>query len=143
MYTHTYINIYIYIHMFSCLWYSTVYCMMGHIHTYIHTYMHIYIYICMHIYIYIHTYILIYVHTCVYIYIYIYIYGRFPRPASTKNTQVYTCCVRVETNIPYQSKKKRGYMNKTYPTRRQESILCFLGPLRGMIRGYASGSVEG
>ena len=27
----------------------------------------------------------------------------------------------------------------TYPTLRQEHILCFLGPLRGMLRGYASG----
>ena len=34
-------------------------------------------------------------------------------------------------------------MKKTYPTLRQENILCFLGPLRGMLRGYASGSVEG
>ena len=81
-----------------------------------------------------------------YIYIYIYayhIYDRFPRPASTKHTNVNNCCVRIEQHILYQSKKHRGYMTNTYPTLRQESILCFLGPLRGMIRGYASGSVEG
>ena len=60
------------------------------------------------------------------------------------NTQKCTICyVRIETSIPYQSKKHRGSMTKTYPTLRQESMLCFLGPLRGMIRGYASGSVEG
>ena len=44
---------------------------------------------------------------------------------------------------PYQPKTHRGYMKKTYPTLRQESILCFLGLLPGMLRGYASGSVEG
>ena len=49
----------------------------------------------------------------------------------------------LKKNIPYQSKQHRGYMNKAYPTLRQENILCFLGPLRGMLRGYASGSVEG
>ena len=70
-------------------------------------------------------------------------YGIFPRPASTKNTKVYKCCVRIEKHIPYQSNKHRGSMKQTYPTLRQENILCFLGPLRGMIRGYASGSVEG
>ena len=80
---------------------------------------------------------------CVYIHIYIYVYGRFPRPASTKNTKVDTFCVRIDKNILYQSNKHRGYMKQTYPTLRQENILCFLGPLRGMIRGYASGSVEG
>ena len=79
-----------------------------------------------------------------YIYIYIYIYscGRFPRPASTKNTQVDTFCVRIEKTYPI-NRKYMGYMKTTYPTLRQENILCFLGPLRGMIRGYASGSVEG
>ena len=76
-------------------------------------------------------------------YIYIYIYGRFPRPASTKNTTVYKCCVRIEQHIPYQSNKHRGYMKQAYPTLRQEHILCFLGLLRGMLRSYSSGSVEG
>ena len=44
---------------------------------------------------------------------------------------------------PINRTQHRGYITKTYPTIRQESILCFLGPLRGMLRGYASGPVEG
>ena len=55
---------------------------------------------------------------------------------------IFLAC-ELNKHIPYQSNKHRGYMKKTYPTLRQENILCFLGPLRGMIRGYASGSVEG
>ena len=34
-------------------------------------------------------------------------HGRFPRPASTKNTKVSICCVRIEQHIPYQAKKRR------------------------------------
>ena len=44
-----------------------------------------------------------------------YTYGRFPRPASTKHAQVDTICVRIENNIPYQSKTHRGFMNKNIP----------------------------
>ena len=35
-------------------------------------------------------------YTYTYIYIYIHMYGRFPRPASTKNAKVDKNCVRIE-----------------------------------------------
>ena len=71
---------------------------------------------------------------CAYINIHIRAYGRFPRPASTK-TQKWAHFACESKNTPYQSKKHRGYMKQTYPTLCSESILCFLGPLRDMLRG--------
>ena len=61
-----------------------------------------------------------------------------------QNTQKCTCfACELNKTYPVNRQKHRGSMNNTYPTLRQENILCFLGPLRGMIGGYASGSVEG
>ena len=79
-------------------------------------------------------------------YTYIYIYRSMAdtpdqRQLNTQKCTHFAC--ELNKHIPYQSNKHRGSMKTTYPTLRQENILCFLGPLRGMIRGYASGSVEG
>ena len=70
------------------------------------------IYVCIYIYIYIH------------VHIYIYIYGRFPTPASTKNTK---SCVRIEQSMPYQSNKHRGYMKTHIPhaTPRKHTMLSW------------------
>ena len=53
-------------------------------------------------------------------------YGRFPRPASTKNTKVDNCCVRIEKHIPYQSNKQRGYMKKHTPHYAKKAYYAFL-----------------
>ena len=91
---------------------------------------YIYIYICMYV--------------CMYVYIYIYIYmaDSLDQPQlKTQKCTKFAC--ELKKTYPINRKKHRGYMKTTYPTLRQESILCFLGPLRGMLRGYASGSLEG
>ena len=72
---------------------------------------------------YIYIYIYDYDYEYIYMYTYTHTYGRFPRPASTKNAKVYNCCVR----IPYQSNKHRGYMNKNIPhtTPRKHTMLSW------------------
>ena len=84
-----------------------------------------------------------------YIYIYIererdiiytiYQYGRFPRPASTKNTKLYIFCVRIETHIPYQSTNTQGLHETSIPhtTPRKHTMLSW--PASGYAQGLRFG----
>ena len=126
--THTkhivYMCIYIYIHICISLSFLSL-------SLYIYIYIYIHMYMCM--YTYTHNYTHVYTHICT--------CGRFPRPASTKNTKLNTLCVRIEQHIPYQSKTHRGYMKQThtshYAKKTYYAFLARFGVCIGVtLRGY-------